>query len=228
MVVSGLYPEAIRGLWFMVKDGAGMAQDVAKLSVELYVFHINGQFQRVLLREGARREHEGGHYTFDGGFLITRGRTTETYRVIIEGPTHWLLDGKKGMVSLCRGLLDEDDQPLASPALDGPAQRELRILPARVRFERFAQQDQLSAWRILYDRDGKSSPEATWLGTLSTDMDDADTLWCGITPHVAGLEARVWRRFVTEAYLPTHHPGPLKHVITHFLDSGERERVKLA
>lgn len=226
---ESLYPEAIRGLWFMVQDGEGMVDALSSLSIELYTFNLQGRFVRVVLRDGVRREHESGDYTFDGNFLITRGRSTETYRVNVEGPMRWLLEGKKGMVWLCRRALDEQDEELELPELDAEVVRELRILPIRVRFEPFTVQEQLRSWRILYDRDGKLETPL-WLGSLSLDDDSPSSLWAGITTYVRGLDTRTWQRFVSDAFL-SHHPDArgeaLTELVVQFLDSGERETIKL-
>lgn len=228
-MVDSLYPEAVRGLWFMAQDGEGMRHQLEQLTGELYSFDIQGRFMRVVLREGLRREHESGDYTFDGNFLITRGRSTETFRVTVESPTLWLLEGKRGMVWLSRRALGDDDEEREPDALDGELARELRILPIRVRFEPWSTQVNLEAWRVLYDRDGRLDPPIC-LGSISVDRDSAQSLWFGVTPYLSGLDERTWTRFVSEAFMsknPPERQTPLKSLQVQLLDSGHRHEVKL-
>ena len=68
------------------------------------------------------------------------------------------------------------------------------------------------------------------MGTLSLDDDSSSTLWAGITTYVKGLDTRTWQRFVSDAFL-SHHPEArtesLTELVVQFLDSGERETIKL-
>ena len=189
-MTTQIYPEIIRGVWFCLKDGAEFQEAWQKQSFDIYLFWVNGEFIRMTLKDGNKREVETGQYTFDGNFLITRGRSTETFRVELEQTTHWRLQSKKHDLHFVRQLT----QPVA---LDEADARDLRILPIRAGVEPVHKHLPRCFWLTYGTRDNQT----TRLAMISTDEEQAEHGWVGATRLVEGLDPNAWSRLISEAFL---------------------------
>ncbi len=208
-----VFPEAIRGAWFCLAEGVDASTAWEDESFEVFVFRLDSSFHRVVMRDGYRREQESGEYTFDGDFLITRGRTTETYRIKAQDVWRWELDGRKEEHALVRGLLD----PSARPELDAPTARDLRILPVRAWAEPLVDNAAVQLYRLFYNEGGQADWEQD-LAVVALERGPQGAVWAGITRLVSGLDDNAWRRLIVEGLLGTQladaQPAPTSVAIT--------------
>ncbi len=179
-----LWPEAICGAWFR---GApeGMEQAWREGVCDLYLFRVDGTFTRWGRRKGYVRETERGEYTFDGDFLITRGRNTETYRVDVKARGDWTLEDKKGQSRMVR-LLGE------KVALPEDVARDLRILPVRMEFAPLVEEAP-EVLRASYTRGDQEYA----LGLVTLER-RGERGWAGVTPMESTLEHETWKRALAE------------------------------
>lgn len=187
-----IYPEIIQGLWWCTK-----ADESKGTTRDLFAFNADGTFVRVVYKQGVRRDAEQGQYTFDGNFLITRGRSTETYRVTIEDSTKWVLDGKRYQFVLSRRA----STPLS--VLDEATTRMLRLLPQRVRLEALDKMLPHSFRMWFSSNDDQESIE---LGIVHAFEQHPGVGWIGLTVDVecSPLEdtTRVWHAVASGAVRP--------------------------
>lgn len=188
-----IYPEIIQGLWWCVR-----ADDPTSPTRDLFAFDADGTFVRVVYKQGARRDAESGDYTFDGSFLIVRGRSTETYRVSMTSSTQWSLDGKRHRLTLARAL------PVSDPlTLDESTTRMLRLVPQRVSLE-LLDKALPRSFRMMYAPDASAPPIE--LGTVHTFEQHPGTGWVGLHPAVECSPpedaARVWQAVASKAVRP--------------------------
>ncbi len=120
-------PEAIRGCWFFIPDASPQTQSGQKNSSIIH-FNLDGSYERFQIKDNTRKTVEQGTYTFDGMFLILRGRNTDTYRVHPEGFSRWNIEGKKDGQALVRAYPSQ----ISSAELTSAQIKDIRNLPIRV------------------------------------------------------------------------------------------------
>lgn len=214
-----LRPEAVRGVWFLLNGESDPLKAREAQTFDVMTFGMDGAYACATLKNGFRRQHEAGDYTFDGEFLITRGRNTETYRVNVRSPWRWELEDRRHTITIVRALFDEE---AGRPTLAESYARDLRILPLRAQFREFGQSE-LSAYEIVYDAGGELERPIV-LGTLAVEFLDEDWTWLGIMPTVTGVDAKTWGRIAREGFLGFHlnRTIPADHEVTvHVFDVDE-------
>jgi AraC-like DNA-binding protein len=207
-------PENIRGSWYFVSvKEAGRDSD--SRSLQVFQFNLDGRFSIFAMRNGARFEKEKGEYTFDGNFLILRGRTTETYRVRTETYWRWVLEGKKEVYYLMRGLVSESDLI----DLSENESKEVRILPIRVSVV-----PEASISDVIYELGFESTEHGRRLSVANffTEVDE-HRMWVGLTPYVRGIEPRTWERIIQDSFLDffLNKPAGIRVVTVRFFGSDE-------
>ncbi len=196
-----LLPEAIRGSWYLLREPGTPAEALAD-KAQLLSFRLDGSFTRYNLDGATKEEAEEGDYTFDGDFLIVRGRNTDTFRVDVRSDWFWFLEAKKKSRRLYRGVLEESD----FFELDDEACKEIRMLPMRVGVDFAFDDDRDAIFDLVYDpKDGQPAR----IGCFSVDRDPhTDALWVGLTPLAQNLSAEVWEKVIRQSYLKTHPTAP--------------------
>jgi hypothetical protein len=217
-----LLPEAIRGAWYLLPDEADPHTLEHKKAQQLF-FELDGSFTRYKIKRGERRrEHETGDYTFDGNFLITRGRSTDTYRVHPEGFWRWDLEEKKGDYVLLRGPFEADDFFTITP----DQREELQRVPIRIAVQSpFVDDDERAIFELVHrPEDGEERPA----GSLWADRVGSEILHIGLTPIVAGVDAALWERVVAESFLDVYlgEPDDIDIVELHLYDVDEVRRFE--
>lgn len=205
-------PETIRGSWYYLPASADPNKPSDR-GVFVYRFRLDGTFTLYTIRDGSWTEKESGDYTFDGAFLIVRGRNTDTYRVRNEHFWRWRLEGKKEDYVLLRALATEES------FIDlGEAQRkEIRILPIRVSVRNpFDSPDAIH--KLVYSFEGVEEQ----VGTLFVER-SGDNLWIGLTPIATGIDEKTWERIVRESFLDIYlgKPDDIRVVTLRLLDEND-------
>lgn len=212
-----LYPEAIRGSWFLLEQEQSAEEVAASGKLDVISFRFDQRFVRHQSKSGSLREKESGDYTFDGEFLITRSRNTETYRVRPDGWWRWDIETKKDAFVLRRALTT----PLAG-AISGEDARAIRILPIRVKARPILEGD-TGLHELTYDRGGELE-EPVVVGLASVELDrERGAAWIGLTPLVEGIAPKTWARVAHESLFDLHL-GDVSEVTSLevlSLDSGE-------
>ncbi|MBA2665378.1 MAG: hypothetical protein H0U74_24025 [Bradymonadaceae bacterium] len=207
-------PEAIRGCWYYLTDATPPAQARLK-PLQLLKFRVDGSFARFQLKDHVKKELEAGTYTFDGQFLILRGRNTDTFRVYPKTFWKWGLEGRKDDQALVRGLVTEEE----FVELASEDQKEIRILPIRVtvRGESGAGE---GIYELVYQ---PLDRELVSIGSFFVERHDDDRLWIGLSPYVSGIEAKTWERIVRDSYLDIFlsKPKDVAVVTVRLLDSND-------
>jgi hypothetical protein len=209
-----LMPEAIRGCWYYVSEKFDFKDPVNKPR-QVLTFRVDGSFVRYQFKDQSRKEIERGDYTFDGNFLILRGRTTETYRVRTKFSWRWTLEGKKDDHYLMRGLVTED----VFQTLSAEDQKEIRILPMRV-----AVRSELEGQDLIYDlvyEPAGRKPIA--IGAFFVEAEDDGRRFIGLTPYVEGIAPKTWERIIQDSYLDIFlgKPTDVRVVTVRLLSTGE-------
>ena len=205
-------PENIRGSWYFVSEKRASNRDAEPL---VFQFRLDGSFSLFTLRSGTRIEKERGEYTFDGNFLILRGRTTETYRVRTQTHWRWTLEGKKEAHQLVRGMISDDDLVDLSAA----ESKEIRILPIRV-----AVVEENSVADVIYELGFESAEHDRRLPVASLFAEfDGHQMWVGLTTYVTGIEVRTWERIIQDSFLDFHlnKPSEIRVVTIRFYGTDE-------
>ncbi len=214
-------PQAVRGCWyyvppsFEVEDGLDNPRQVMS-------FNVDGTFTRYEIKKDRRKDAETGEYTFDGHFLIIRGRRTHTFRVHRPAFWRWKLEGKKKSWVLLRGLASEDARDNALPEED---RRDIKLLPLRARIEAdFSDEDVIH--RVIYDQDER---QRRLLGTFFVEHLPGEHLWVGVTPLVCDLSPKTWERIIKESYLGKFlgKPKDIDAVTVHLLDCHQSREFDL-
>ncbi|RAL22441.1 hypothetical protein DL240_11385 [Lujinxingia litoralis] len=210
---SRFLPEAIRGAWFYVPEDYDLTRPHERTRMQL-VFRIDGSFTRYQIKNDSRRPVENGDYTYDGNFLILRGRNTDTFRVKQQGYWRWDLEGKKKEQRLLRALVDLD----APLPLSDAASRDIRILPLWVKIHRRFQGPD-TIFEAHYSPDDQ---DPQLVATFFIEELD-EKRWIGITPLVTGIEPRTWERIIQDCLLDLFlgKPSDIGVVTLRLLDSGE-------
>lgn len=205
-------PESIRGSWYYL-PGSLDPHNLGDKPPQVLRFRLDGTFTRYIARDDGWLEKEKGDYTFDGAFLIVRGRNTDTFRVRTEHFWRWSLEGKKEEQVLLRGLVTEED----FVKLGAEDQKEIRILPIRVSVRARTDTDD-AVFDLLY----KSDTVELLVASFFVERDGAK-VWVGVSPFVEGIEAKTWERIIRESYLDIFRgkPREVQVVTVRMLESGE-------
>ena len=190
-MVSQTHPEAVRGTWYYVPEDFELA-DGLKKPHQILAFRVDGSFTRYQVKNERRKVVETGDYTYDGNFLILRGRSTDTFRVRRPFFWRWELEGKKKDQHLLRALV----APHHLPALSESQARDLRILPLRARIHADHDGDDL-IYRMVFTE----SEEPILLGTFFVEPHTDGHRWIGLTPLVQGVEPKTWERIIRDSFL---------------------------
>lgn len=217
MTSSRSLPEAVRGCWYFVEKGAELARGLEG-GYQIYSLGVDGSFVRYQVKGGRRKTAGTGDYTFDGNFLILRGRQTETYRVKREAFWRWGLEGTRKDYYLLRAMVEEG----ALPRMEEEDLRNLRILPLRAEIrEDFKGEDNI--YRAVYLRE---SGEEVLLGTFFVEKHPEEKHWVGVTPLVEGIEVGTWERIIKDSFLDMFKGKPEEvGVVTVRLLDTEESRV---
>lgn len=192
-------PEAIRGSWYYIPASTDPLKPGDR-GMLVYRFRVDGTFALYTLRDGSWQEKEKGDYTFDGAFLIIRGRNTDTYRVRPEAFWRWRLEGKKEDYVLLRGLV----RPESFVDLDEKEQKEIRILPIRVSVS-----NPYNDPNAIYALNYTSGETTKTIGTFFVEHDvESGQMWIGLTKIAGGLEPKTWERIIRESFLDIHRGKP--------------------
>lgn len=205
-------PESIRGSWYYLPESAN-PRKLGEKPPQVLRFRLDGSFTRYIAREDAWSEKERGDYTFDGAFLIIRGRNTDTFRVRPDSFWRWRLEGKKQEQVLLRGLVASDDFVTLPPE----DQKEIRILPIRVGIVAPSDTDD-----VIYDLVYKKDDEPQLVGSFFVER-EGPKIWVGVSRYADGIEERTWERIIRESYLDIFRgkPSDVSVVTVRLLDSGE-------
>ena len=185
-----LYPEVIRGAWFLYKGELSDPTEIPLDECDLLVFRRDGTYSRHQTKPDSPREVEHGTHTFDGEFLITRGRSTETYRVSPHSETHWVLETKKHALQLIRHVNANRFD------LDEAAARSIRILPMRARGSAWGDGATLVQPIVFAPQD--AAPVTLGLASIELDR-TRSSCWVGVSRLAGGLEDATWHRIVHES-----------------------------
>lgn len=195
MSESMALPEAVRGCWHFVASSFDPERGLDG-DRDVLAFGVDGKFRRYEIQDRDRDCAEAGDYSFDGNFLILRGRKTRTFRVGREAFWRWELEAKDDSFRLYRGFVDGD----RLEEIPEEVHRDIRLLPVRARIEAdFDGEDVI--YRVVYD--GEHGRRRR-LGSLSVQSDPSGGLWIGVTPLVRGIDAGVWQQVVEESLLEAH------------------------
>lgn len=216
MSTSRSLPEAVRGCWYYVPETFEIAKGLQR-PYQILSFAADGSFQRYQIKSERRKATESGDYTYDGNFLIIRGRNTETFRVNRRSFWRWDLEGKKKGHCLLRGLFTEADEGELTEAQS----RDIRILPLRAKVESDFEGDDV-IYRLVYEGSGD---ERILLGSFFVEYHDDNRLWVGISPIVAGIEPPTWERIIRDSFLDMHLGKPDVGVVTTRLLDTDESRV---
>lgn len=192
-------PESIRGSWYYLPANTD-PRTTGEKGIQMYRFRLDGTFSLYGGRPGSWSERERGEYTFDGQFLIIRGRTTETYRVKSNRYWRWTLEGKKEDYVLLRGKATEEN----FEALPPEQAKEIRILPIRVLIT--SEYDEREGiFELIYESENVRKP----VGSFFVEHNTEDgKMWVGLSPWVDGLEPKTWERIIRESFLDIHRGKP--------------------
>ena len=196
-----LLPEAIRGSWYLLAID-GSPEEALDDKGQMLALHIDGSFVRYQVDASNKEVKEQGDYTFDGDFLILRGRNTDTFRVHVEADWFWNLEAKKKSRRLIRGILNADD----FFELSDEERSELGGSPKRARVVcRYDEEDD-AIFDLVYRPKGGDEMR---IGCFSVDPDpNTDALWVGVTPVATNLDPAVWEKVIQKAYLDSHLDKP--------------------
>jgi hypothetical protein len=206
-------PESIRGSWYYIDQDAD-PHDLGDKPPQVLTFRLDGTFTRYIAKgPDDWMEKESGEYTFDGSFLIIRGRNTDTFRVKPHAFWRWNLEGKKQQKALLRGLVTDDD----FVDLPDEDKKEIRILPIRVGIEAPSDVD-----GVIYDLVFKREEKERKVGNFFVERDE-QKLWVGVSPFTNGIEERTWERIVRESYLDIFKgkPDDVRVVTVRMLDTDQ-------
>ena len=213
MASSRSLPEAVRGCWYYIPESFQIEGGLNRAH-QVLAFGVDGSFIRYQIKSGRRKIAEEGDYTFDGNFLIIRGRNTDTFRVRRHSFRRWSLEGKKKTHHLIRGLFDDADISLTDAAL-----RDIRILPLRAQVQADFTGEHV-IYRLTYDQDEEAP---VLLATFFVEHHDDGRRWIGITPLAQGIEPKTWQRIMEDSFLDMFlgKPDDVRVVTLRLLDTDE-------
>lgn len=199
-------PEAIRGCWFFIPDATPHSQSGQKNSSIIH-FNIDGSYERFQIKENARKTMEQGTYTFDGMFLILRGRNTETYRVHPEGFSRWNIEGKKDGQALVRGYASHFNAT------------ELSVAQKEIHSKNVAVIDDYTHPTLKNENNGGSNGIYQLAYTSSAqphenianffvEVHAGNRLWIGLSPCIKNIEPATWQRIIQDCYLDIYLNKP--------------------
>lgn len=194
---ESLLPEAIRGSWYLLADDAKPIAEAIEKKGQLLALRLSGTFccYDLAHEDGgvAKVEKDSGDYTFDGDFLILRGRNTETYRVRITEDWQWSLEAKKKQSKLVRAPITASD----FFELDAHERTEIATLAHRVQLQTpFLEADD-AIFELVFS---PNTQQRCRLGYVSVDLDRPNgELWVGLTALATNLEVDTWQKIIAQA-----------------------------
>lgn len=206
------YPEAIRGAWFLLPVDADTSQPK---HYDVLMFGIDSSFYQLQIKNDQLKNASRGTYTFDGDFLITRTRTTDTYRVTTPEKLSWQIETKKGPRSMVRTF----ERP--SFELTEEELKTLRILPIKAKATPLF--DHLATPYMI-------SFEDRAIGILSVDRwITQETCWYGLLPFASNIPEQTWLRVISEALFTStvQIPEEFKHIELFFLEKEQLHHIDL-
>lgn len=205
-------PESIRGSWYYLPESAD-PHNLGDKPPQVLRFRLDGTFTRYIARDDGWLEKEKGDYTFDGAFLIIRGRNTDTFRVQFDRYWRWKLEGKKEEQVLLRGLVTDED----FVELSAEDQKEIRILPIRV-----GVRSHTDVADGVYDLVYRGESAERVVGAFFVEH-NGPKVWVGVSPFAKGIESKTWERIIRESYLDIFRskPSSVQVVTVRLLENGE-------
>lgn len=222
MSSSRSLPEAARGCWYLIPQDA-VIKDGGLRSSQILALRVDGSFRRYQIKNGRRKTIETGNYTYDGNFLILRGRNSETFRVYRESFWRWSLEGRRKDFFLLRGLITEE----SFSELSERQSRDVRILPLRAQIEATDDGDEDQIFQITFrPEDSEPSDNPILLATFFFEDSGAGHRWIGLTPLVSQIEPATWERIIHDSFLDLYcaRPNDLSVITIRFLDT-DRSKV---
>lgn len=219
-------PEAIRGCWFFIPDATPASQSGQKNSSMIH-FNLDGSFERFQIKDNTRRTAEQGTYTFDGMFLILRGRNTDTFRVHPDGFSRWSIEGKKDGQALVRGYPSHCSATELTPT----NKKEIRYLPTRVSvLDDYTHSmssiepngDSNGIYQLTYRTTDQAHEN---IANFFVEFHPDNRLWIGLSPFINGIELETWQRIIQDSYLNIYlnKPADIDVVTIALLDSDDTE-----
>lgn len=225
---DSLLPEAIRGSWYLLADDDKPVAEAIEKKGQLLALHITGQFNLYDLSieddVTVKAEKDEGDYTFDGDFLILRGRTTETYRVRVDSDWCWSLEAKKKRRKLVRGNLIESD----FIELDPEELAEVETLAHRVQVESSFPDKDDAIFDLIFR---PTADRGLRIGCFSVDLDAPNReLWLGLTPLVTNLSAESWQKIIAQscAMMVRLNPAKIERVLLDIQEQGELREIDVS
>jgi hypothetical protein len=202
-------PEDIRGTWYYLSD-EGTPQEALASKGELLTLRLDHSFDRWRIKSNELEHQDDGDYTFDGSFLILRGRNTDTYRVDASDELMWFLEGKKKSRRLFRTLATEDD----ARALVEDELKSLKVVPSRARCEPVVDDPNCHLVDVLY--------KDLTLGSIAGER-NGNELWAAVTTLAPNIPASTWAGIVKGSYVEKYRDDPkgIYDVTAHMVREGE-------
>lgn len=219
MSLSRSLPEAIRGCWYFVPQDT-VIKNGSLRSSQILAMRVDGTFKRYEIKSGRRKLLESGDYSYDGSFLILRGRNSETFRVHRDSFWRWSLEGRRKDHYLIRDLITEEN----FIDLSDKHRRDIRILPLRAQIEATDSGEEDQIFRITFrpeDSDPTDSP--ILLGSFFFEDNQPGRRWIGLTPLASGIEPATWERIIHDSFMDVFcsKPQELSVITIRFLDTDQ-------
>ncbi|GEM_PF-1654378 len=201
-------PETIRGSWYLISKKSKTKKAIER-PLQILRFRLDASFSiYARVDEGKNQDNpeptwsevESGDYTFDGGFLILRGTTTETYRVKRFNHWKWELEGNKYFSDMLRGKISEAE----FVDLDEETLKEIRILPIRVEAQTKSKGLDDAIIDLVYTHDGRH----IHLASFFTSDEGWNRFGIGLSPFYDGISAQTWERIIRESYFDMYLGKP--------------------
>lgn len=202
-------PEEIRGTWYYLSD-EGTPQEALADKGELLTLRLDHSFDRWVVGDDELEHQDDGDYTFDGSFLILRGRNTDTYRVDASDELMWFLEGKKKSRRLYRTLATEDD----ARALVEDELKSIKVVPSRARCEAAVDDPDCHLVDVVY--------KDMTLGAIAGER-NGNELWAAVTTLAPNIPSSTWAGIVAGSYVEKYLDAPrgIHDITVHMVREGE-------
>lgn len=199
-------PEAIRGCWFFIPDASPHSQSGQKNSSIIH-FNIDGSYERFQIKENARKTIEQGTYTFDGMFLILRGRNTETYRVHPEDFSRWNIEGKKDGQALVRGYASHFNATELSVVQKEIHTTHVTVIDAYTHpiLKNESNGGSNGIYQLTYTSSTQSNEN---IANFFVEVHSGNRLWIGLSPCINNIKPATWQRIIQDCYLDIYLNKP--------------------